>query len=965
MCGHLLDVVHQLRAIFAWPNHVRFRVAGHTRPSRHGARLLAALAVCLLALTTSRDAAAQRTGIRAQPRTYVTYNNVVPRYDARAEEMNLKPNNPPTSTYDAIATPPPAQFSFVQTSDGENILSALRSNTNGKLLDTLPGAPAAGKNRTFGGLVAARAWNAADVTMSQCFSGGFAWNIHGSLQPSGGGAGVQNTIPYTFASAANFNELSWVVQQPFVNAPPNGANATTAIGDFTQGHAWSDWNTLVLPLNNSTGRYRAYEVSIEGGITGGVRHGGDPFVANNKTVDWGNTDQFSLANKAFESPIFASPDALGGAGAANPAGPNNGRTMTQAAAHPTWAVLVAFSATNDNRFVLNLERQYVALRSDGIPANHIAVLYGDGTVVQLGSFPNIVAANRQPNFGNIYTAGFTMPVSGGASLANVRTLLAGTGWVALGLVAPPAGANLYLYVTGHGGAVNVGGVPIATNQAGNTVITTMTLDGPPNPAPTTKLQIASNSPMPPAVLSRILAATVLVDGNQLPGNLAVESAPWDVSSFIPTSPGSLFYYSISVPQPYFSLDGNGTYTLGLKETGSFASSDLATFMNSVVAVTTITDVQDDPDDQARLSNNVDTYTNLVSPQQECMTPQNCDDDDPATCDNCVPNPNSPTGAFVCDNQFLCDDDNPCTDDTCGSAGGGFVCSHENKPNPCEDGDSCTTNDVCVNGGCVGTPDLTTCHFQCYEVKPAAFVNPPVSLEDRFTSVGAAVMRFPHRLCAPADKNGEDPFAPTRPDHLEGYDIRGPVVRLRKQKTVDQFGSLFLDVVSLDRLFVPTAKSLTGPLPPLVSPAIDHFDCYKVRKSSGTARFTPRTVTVEDQLGSATETLKKPFRLCVPTNKNDEAADAAQHPVNLLCYKVAERSFPTLGVFTNNQFGPGTPTLIHRRELCVPALLNPACGNGVVEPSEQCDPPMPNSPFCPTSSPMGAFVTCQADCTCAP
>src|SRR5207245_328715 len=41
---------------------------------------------------------------------------------------------------------------------------------------------------------------------------------------------------------------------------------------------------------------------------------------------------------------------------------------------------------------------------------------------------------------------------------------------------------------------------------------------------------------------------------------------------------------------------------------------------------------------------------------------------------------------------------------------------------------------------------------------------------------------------------------------------------------------------------------------------------------------------------------------------------------------------------------------------------PVCGNGAVEPGEQCDPPGPNSPQCP-SSPMGAFVACQPNCQC--
>ncbi len=320
---------------------------------------------------------------------------------------------------------------------------------------------------------------------------------------------------------------------------------------------------------------------------------------------------------------------------------------------------------------------------------------------------------------------------------------------------------------------------------------------------------------------------------------------------------------------------------------------------------------------------------------------------------------SPLPAIAaCTTDADCNDGDPCTDDACTSVGGSFTCS--NTPNTgasCDDGNQCTT-DACNDGLCVGTPNLSTCHFQCYEVKPAAFASPVISLEDQFAAYESVTMRFPHRLCAPADKNGEDPSAPSRPDHLEGYDLRGPVVLVRNQEVVDQFGTLFLDVIALDRLFVPTAKSLTGPPFQLSNPVTDHFDCYKVRRSSGTTAFLPRTVAVQDQLGSATITLKKPFRLCVPTNKNDEAPGAELHPVNFLCYQVKERSFPTLTAFTNNQFGPGNATLIHRRELCVPAVVGD-CYDGYQDGEETgADCGGPDCQPCP----LGGGCATNADCT---
>src|SRR5262245_37455862 len=50
---------------------------------------------------------------------------------------------------------------------------------------------------------------------------------------------------------------------------------------------------------------------------------------------------------------------------------------------------------------------------------------------------------------------------------------------------------------------------------------------------------------------------------------------------------------------------------------------------------------------------------------------------------------------------------------------------------------------------------------------------------------------------------------------------------------------------------------------------------------------------------------------------------------------------------------------------VPVFTAPAraqvCGNSIVEPPEECDPP--GSVSCPSGSPGGAFQACGTDCTC--
>jgi hypothetical protein len=73
------------------------------------------------------------------------------------------------------------------------------------------------------------------------------------------------------------------------------------------------------------------------------------------------------------------------------------------------------------------------------------------------------------------------------------------------------------------------------------------------------------------------------------------------------------------------------------------------------------------------------------------------------------------------------------------------------------------------------------HFTCYKagatsgsVKFLGIPNPPgVSLIDEFRS-SQVVVKKPKFLCAPTDKNGEDPTAPTHAEHLKMYQIKDPL-----------------------------------------------------------------------------------------------------------------------------------------------------------------------------------------------
>jgi hypothetical protein len=223
----------------------------------------------------------------------------------------------------------------------------------------------------------------------------------------------------------------------------------------------------------------------------------------------------------------------------------------------------------------------------------------------------------------------------------------------------------------------------------------------------------------------------------------------------------------------------------------------------------------------------------------------------------------------------------------------------------------------------GTP-IPLDHFHCYGVRaPRAAPNEDATLVDRFgtTTVGVA---DPRRVCNPANVNGHDSTAPTHPGHFLGYRVKrsGPIVPLpRRQVITNRFGTITADLVRPELLLVPSAKSLTGPPPPLDPEPMDHFQCYRITR----VRHPVKGVEVVDQLGSPTIDLKRPRRLCVPVNKNDEAPGAEQHGAVLTCYdsRAALSSLPFQGpeqLFVANQFGEARLERLRPAELCVPSTL---------------------------------------------
>lgn len=229
---------------------------------------------------------------------------------------------------------------------------------------------------------------------------------------------------------------------------------------------------------------------------------------------------------------------------------------------------------------------------------------------------------------------------------------------------------------------------------------------------------------------------------------------------------------------------------------------------------------------------------------------------------------------------------------------------------------------------------TSDHFMCYKVRTTAgtpkFQSLTASLADQFES-GTFEVKKPKALCPPANKNGEG--LRDAVTHLEAYSLKAPVPHVRELGVVvkDQFGTLTLDTIKSDRLLVPTGKSLGSPATDPTS-NLDHFKCYKVRISSGAARF-PKGVqaTVADQFEDVLYDVKRPTRLCNPVDKDGGGINRPDG--HLVCYQAK----PATGqpkhtkvagqIHTENQFGAGRLDTIKQAELCVPAAKNPGALQG--------------------------------------
>lgn len=252
--------------------------------------------------------------------------------------------------------------------------------------------------------------------------------------------------------------------------------------------------------------------------------------------------------------------------------------------------------------------------------------------------------------------------------------------------------------------------------------------------------------------------------------------------------------------------------------------------------------------------------------------------------------------------------------------GSLSCPDDSSP---EESFVACAQDCTCPGGETSSPAGS---FLCYGIKSGGNGSESnVALTDRYGS-SIVDLEGPKRLCAPANVDGSDDAAADTPDHLSEYKLRRRTSfqPVRDQRMINQFGTLFLDVMRPVSLLVPTGKGIDGAAAAPPSAGANHFTCYAVKRSRSSDPFQRRNdVTVETQFEDTTIDVRRPRHLCVPTDKNGEDPGAASDPGSLVCYQIkGSGGIGKPKVALNDQFGARRVTLGQRQALCVASQENP-------------------------------------------
>ena len=218
---------------------------------------------------------------------------------------------------------------------------------------------------------------------------------------------------------------------------------------------------------------------------------------------------------------------------------------------------------------------------------------------------------------------------------------------------------------------------------------------------------------------------------------------------------------------------------------------------------------------------------------------------------------------------------------------------------------------------------------CYQTPRHNTFRPAIalSIHDQFGTITANAVNF-HRLCAPANKNGDCPMCPSQPDHYLGLTLAQVTgsVNTPHLSLAYQFGTISGDVGSVvggpGFLLTPAGKALNPPAP-APPPGLHNYNCYRLLNTTGN---TTGDVTVADQfvMGFPFSLASGgPWTLCVGADVNGTDPGAVGISPVFICNLVDDGHLPfnQETVFADSVItGQVIATITRYDDLCMPATI---------------------------------------------
>jgi hypothetical protein len=210
-----------------------------------------------------------------------------------------------------------------------------------------------------------------------------------------------------------------------------------------------------------------------------------------------------------------------------------------------------------------------------------------------------------------------------------------------------------------------------------------------------------------------------------------------------------------------------------------------------------------------------------------------------------------------------------------------------------------------------------------------------SLEERFTAtqktvadqLGASVIdvRGVSHLCN-ATTSSSHPGV-----HQVGYksglakDVQQAKFERSDHTVYDQFGPQMVSLTKAAGVLAASAMIHGGDGTETTdTTGVDHFQCYKASRASGSAKFLPPPpFSVQDTFGPKTITISKISKVCAPASLDADNPAGPTHAGHLICYRARLQTGEIGGMVSinNESFGPGLMTLKSLTEYCVPGFLD--------------------------------------------